>query len=271
MHEFGADAGVFEEISALMRGRIGITLNDSKHSLIGYRLAPRLQALGLDEFADYLALLESADGEGEMQVAVDLLTTNETYFFREPRHFELLETTLRARRPASYHVWSAACSFGDEAYSVAMLLADLARMGFIGTSWSVLATDVSDRVLRTAKAGVYPSDRLRLVAPERLKRYCLRGEGDAEGHAMIRPELRERVRLGWLNLSQPLGEIGTFDAIFLRNVLIYFDAASKRAIVDRVLGTLRPGGLFFLGTAEGRVPSETALELVAPGVFRRAE
>jgi chemotaxis protein methyltransferase CheR len=206
----------------------------------------------------------------EFQMAVDLLTTNETYFFREPRHYELLETELSARKARTpLSIWSAASSFGDEAYSTAMLLADLQTAGRVGPDWSILATDISHRVLLSAKAGIYPQDRLRAVSPERLRRYCLKGEGPAEGQSMVVDKLRARVTFGQLNLCKPFDGLGPFDVIFLRNVLIYFDAATKSEVVDRVLEVLRPGGLFFLGTAEGRVPCKTPLKTLQPGAFRK--
>jgi len=260
----------YREISSLMHATIGLALGESKLPLVSSRLAPRIQRLGLAGFDDYLALIDSPDEGGEFQVAVDLLTTNETYFFREPAHYELLEKLLPAAKLARLDVWSAASSFGDEAYSTAMLLSDLQQQGRIGADWSVLGTDISDRVLRSASGATYPQDRLRNVSEQRLKRYCLRGEGDSEGLVQIQARLRERVRFGQLNLCVDIGDIGMFDVIFLRNVLIYFDAATKRAVVDRVLARLRPNGLFFLGTAEGRVACGSALQALAPGAFRKA-
>ena len=124
-------------------------------------------------------------------------------------------------------------------------------------------------MLRSATEAIYPEDRLRNVSPERLKRYCLRGEGPSEGLAQINPTLQGRVRFGQINLCRPLDDVGLFDVIFLRNVLIYFDAGTKSDVVDRVLAQLRPGGLFFIGTAEGRVPCKTALQSLAPGAFRK--
>ncbi|MFO1193359.1 MAG: CheR family methyltransferase [Rhodoferax sp.] len=260
----------FQRIGAIMYDAVGLSYSDSKKSLVQSRLAPRIQRLGLDSFASYIALLEDEQEAAEFQMAVDLLTTNETYFFREPRHFELLETELAERRQKGpLRVWSAAASFGDEAYSIAMLLADMQTAGRIGPDWSILATDISHRVLLSAREGIYPEDRLREVTPERLHRYCLRGEGPAEGQSMVKDKLRERVQFGQLNLCRPFEGLGPFDVVFLRNVLIYFDAATKSEVVDRVLATLRPGGLFFLGTAEGRVPCKTPLQPVQPGAFRK--
>ena len=150
-----------------------------------------------------------------------------------------------------------------------MLLADLQQHGRIGDGWSILGTDISDRVLRSATEAIYPEERLRNVSPERLKRYCLRGEGPSEGLTQINPKLQGRVRFGQLNLCRTLDDVGLFDVIFLRNVLIYFDAKTKSEVVDRVLAQLRPGGLFFIGTAEGRVPCNTPLQSLAPGAFRK--
>jgi chemotaxis protein methyltransferase CheR len=267
----------FQAFSRLMHEAIGVHFTAAKKPLVASRLAPRIQKLGLGGYEDYLALIsghtagDAGDGAtgGEFQMAVDLLTTNETYFFREPAHYTLIEQEITRTKPLSLAVWSAASSFGDEAYSTAMLLADLQLRGTLGSDWRVLGTDISDRVLRSAIEAVYPEDRLRNVTPERLRRHCLRGSGEAAGMVQVHPKLRERVRFGQLNLCQPIEDIGPFDIVLLRNVLIYFDAATKSAVVDRVLTQLRPGGLFFIGTAEGRVACSTPLQSVAPGAFRK--
>ena len=259
----------YRAITTLMHEAIGLSFTDGKKPLVSSRLASRIQRLGLGGFEDYVALISSSQDGGEFQMAVDLLTTNETYFFREPAHYGLLEQELAASKPRSLRVWSAASSFGDEAYSIAMLLADMQQQGRIGSDWSILGTDISDRVLRSASQAVYPQDRLRNVSPERLKRYCLRGDGESEGLVQMQPRLSERVRFGQLNLCQPIEDLGPFDVVFLRNVLIYFDAQTKREVVDRVLTQLRPGGLFFIGTAEGRVACNTPLKPLAAGAFRK--
>ena len=260
----------FRRITDLMYSAIGLSFTDNKKPLISSRLAPRIQRLGLDGYEDYVALITQGDDGGEFQVAVDLLTTNETYFFREPAHYDLLEQELTRNKPQQLSVWSAASSFGDEAYSTAMLLSDLQQQGRIGSQWKILGTDISDRVLRSAIEAVYPEDRLRNVSPERLRRHCLRGEGTSEGLVQIHPKLSSHVSFGQLNLCQPIEDIGPFDVVFLRNVLIYFDMPTKRAVVDRVLTQLRPGGLFFIGTAEGRVACNTPLQTLAPGAFRKS-
>lgn len=259
----------FRQITALMYATIGLSLPDSKKPLVTSRLSARIQRIGLSSFDEYFELISSGDDGGEFQMAVDLLTTNETYFFREPAHFDLLEQELTRLKPRHLAVWSAASSFGDEAYSTAMLLADLQSQGKIGADWSVLGTDISDRVLRCACEAIYPADRLSKVSQARLKRYCLRGEDESEGLVQIQAALRQHVRFGQLNLCQEIDGIGPFDVVFLRNVLIYFDPPTKQAVVDRVLSRLKPDGLFFIGTAEGRAPTKHRLQTLAPGVFRK--
>lgn len=258
----------FRRISTLLHDTIGLSFPDHKKALVSSRLSTRLQRLGLAGFDDYAALLDDPDEGAEFQMAVDLLTTNETYFFREPQHFDMLHKHLLARPPKGpLAVWSAASSFGDEAFSLAMLFSEMQDRGQLPVNWSITASDISHRVLCAARGAIYPVDRLRFVSPERLRRHCLRGEGPAEGQVLMKPALRARVQFGQLNLTRPFSGLGPFDAVFLRNVLIYFDTATKQAVVDRVLATLKPGGLFFVGTAEGRPPCRTPLQVVAPGVF----
>lgn len=261
--------GTYRDFASLMYETVGLSLNESKKALVASRLAPRIQRLGIDSYEDYLRLASQDSDGGEFQMLVDLLTTNETYFFREPAHFDLMERELSNQRRPGLAIWSAASSFGDEAFTIAMLLSDMQTQGRIGNDWSILGTDISDRVLKSASQGIYPEDRLRHVTPQRLKRYCLRGDGDSEGLVQMQPKLRERVRFGQLNLCRPIENLGPFDVVFLRNVLIYFDAQTKCDVVDRVLTQLKPGGLFFIGIAEGRVPCNTPLQTLAPGAFRK--
>jgi chemotaxis protein methyltransferase CheR len=264
------DARSFQRITRLMFDTIGLALNDDKRSLVMSRLGPRIKRIGLSSFSDYADLIEDESQGVEFQFAVDLLTTHETYFFREPLHFELLEKDLMAQ-PQRYplKLWSAACSFGDEAYSMAMILADLQTRGYCVPGWSVIGSDISERVLLTAKQGVFPEDRMRLVPEERLRKYCLRGEGPAAGQMMVHRSLRQSITFGLLNLTQPFGSMGVFDVIMLRNVLIYFDMPTRAAVIERVIDCLRPGGLFFVGTSESRIQGGNELESIATGVFRK--
>lgn len=260
----------FKRITSIMYESIGLVLADSKRSLVTSRMGPRLQRLGLQSYEDYLTLIESDEGAAEFQMAVDLLTTNETYFFREPQHFDLLERhviTQRSRDPLS--VWSAASSFGDEAYTIAILLSDLQKKGQCHPDWTVLGTDISHRVLVSAKEAVFPVERFRHVSPERMRNYCLRGEGASEGQVMLQRKIRDRVQFGQLNLCRPFPNLGMFDVIFLRNVLIYFDNETRRTVIHNVLECLKPGGLFFVGTAEGRIQGMEKLVPLITGAFSK--
>ena len=245
----------------------GITLSDAKQALVTGRLGKRLAHHGLDSFGDYFQLLSSGQHADEVQVAVDLLTTNETYFFREAKHFEFLrERALVAREAGQpYRVWSAASSSGEEAYSVAMVLADC--LG--NAAWEVLGTDISSQVLRQAACGLYTMERGRHIPPDYLRRFCLKGTGDYAGRLLIESELRQRVRFGQVNLNQPLPELGLFNLVLLRNVMIYFNDDTKRSVVARIISTIRPGGYFFVGHSESLNGITGALEQVAPSVYRR--
>jgi chemotaxis protein methyltransferase CheR len=246
----------------------GITMSEQKKALVEGRLSKRLAAHGLDSFGQYFKLLTSGTHPDEVQVAVDLLTTNETYFFREIKHFEFLRTqALAARaRVQPFRVWSAASSTGEEAYSIAMVLADCMET----TPWEVLGTDISTQVLKGATKALYTMDRGRHIPPEYLRRFCLKGAGEHQGKLLIERNLRSRVLFRYANLNVALPNLGKFDFIFLRNVMIYFSDDTKREVVARVLGALKPGGYFFVGHSESLNGISDAVTTVAPSIFRKA-
>lgn len=245
----------------------GITLSAGKKALVCGRLAKRLQANQLNTYTEYIELLSSGKSANEVQTAVDLLTTNETYFFREPKHFELLrELALHAAsRSQPFRVWSAASSTGEECYSIAMVLADC--LG--NAAWEVVGSDISSRVLERARAGHYPLERTQHIPPTYLKRFCLKGHGEQEGTLLIDRQLRSRVSFAQVNLNTELPRLGSFDLIFLRNVMIYFNGDTKRAVVERVLAALKPGGHFFIGHSESLNEISTAVQPVAPSIYRK--
>ena len=259
----GLDA--FQRIRAAFRRASGIDLPENKRQLVAGRLFGHLKELGLSDYDAYITLLGQPERAAERQRMVDLLTTNETYFFREPEHFRYLVGQILpalARRPV--RVWCAAASSGEEPYSLAMLLQD--RLGDGG--WSLLASDLSTRVLERASRGLYPLQRLELLPPEYLKRFCLRGTGEYEGQLLIRRELRERVRFCQHNLLDSAADLGLFDVIFLRNVLIYFNGATRAQVIEQVLRQLRPGGWLIIGHSESLQGVNTALQLVRPSIYR---
>jgi chemotaxis protein methyltransferase CheR len=246
----------------------GIFLAPGKKALVSGRLAKRLAHFKLASYGDYFKLVGSGMAPGEAQVVIDLLTTNETYFFREPKHFDLLRTlaqeTIAPARP--FRVWSAACASGEEAYSIAMVLDDV--RGAHG--WEVVGTDISARVLVAARSGHYLRERTAHVPPAYLQRYCLRGVDEQEGTVLVERSLRQRVQFHQVNLNGPLlPDFGLFDVIFLRNVLIYFDLPTKARVVARLAAALRPGAYLLTGHAESLHGMHGVLRAQAPSVYRK--
>ncbi len=259
----------FKQFQRLIYETAGITLSETKKTMVSGRLAKRLREHCLEGYDDYLRLLASGEAPGEVQAAVDLLTTNETYFFREPGHFDQLRMlaaeAARQGRREPFRVWSAASSSGEEAYSIAMVLADCCPR----LPWEVFGSDISTRVLELAHSGHYPLARARNIPPDYLRRFCLRGIERQEGTVLVQRELRQRVRFAQVNLNGRLPNLGMFDVIFLRNVLIYFNGDTKRQVVARVLSQLRPGGHFFIGHSENLHGIGAAVASVKPSVYRK--
>lgn len=257
----------FAFLRKLLRDAAGINLGPEKKALVVGRLYKRLQPTGCDSFGAYFRLIAQGPATPEWQIALDLLTTNETSFFREPPHFDYLSRVILAAQPPGqvFRVWSAACSSGEEPYSIAMVLAE--HLGMSG--WEIVASDISTRVLASAQRGLYDLGRARQIPEPYLKRYCLKGVGSQTGLFLIDKPLRERVRFMQVNLNAPLPKLGQFDLIFLRNVMIYFDLETKRDVVARLVATLRPGGHFFPGHSESLNGVTSALETVAPAIYRK--
>lgn len=257
----------FARFQALLYRIAGISMADSKKVLLVGRLTRRLKALGLASFGDYYRHVSDPANAAELQTMVDLLTTNETYFFREPQHFDYLaREILPARRPsAGFDVWSAACSSGEEPYTLAMLLAD--KLGQAG--WSVTASDISTQVLAKARAGHYPLERNQGIPQDYLRRFCLKGVRGQEGTFLVDRAIRDRVRFLQVNLNAHIPQIGPFDVIFLRNVMIYFDLEMKRKVVANLLPQLKDGGYFIVGHSESLNGITDQLKLVRPTIYRR--
>ncbi|MBL8326522.1 MAG: SAM-dependent methyltransferase [Rubrivivax sp.] len=259
----------FERATALFENVSGIKLSPAKHSLVVMRLAKLATEAGERDLDRYVQRL--ADGEfgtTELTRLVDRLTTNETYFFREPEHFRHFGDELQRDRARPWRVWSGASSSGEEIYSLAMLMAD--RLGLENARWQIVGTDLSTAMVDAARRALYPARRAEGVPPAYLKRYCLRGQGRYEGMVRVDQRLRERTCFETLNLMQPLPEgFGPFDAIWLRNVLIYFDNAAKAQIVGRVIDALAPGGLLYTGHAESLIGLNLPIHSVAPAVYAR--
>ncbi|WP_342120729.1 CheR family methyltransferase [Pseudoduganella sp. OTU4001] len=249
----------------------GISMANGKQALVSGRLARRLAHLQLGSYGEYIELLDSGADAAEHQIAVDLLTTNETYFFREPRHFAALRSSAQAWREAGrceapFRVWSAACSSGEEPYSIAMTLSDV----LAERPWELVGSDISSRVLARARSGHYQMERLERMPPEYLKRFCLKGQGPQTGTMLIEKALRRRVQFMQVNLNQELPPLGMFDVIFLRNVMIYFNLETKRQVVARILSHLKPGGYLYVGHSETLNEISSAVKPLAPSIYRKA-
>jgi len=238
----------FARVRRMIHARAGISLGEHKREMVYSRLARRLRALGRHDFGGYLDHLESQPAAPEWQDFVNALTTNLTAFFREAHHFPVLADLVRAR-PGPVAVWCCAASSGEEPYSIAMTLAE--TLGSRGASASVLATDIDTQMLERARAGIYAEERVARMDPQRLKRFFLRGRGAHAGQVRVRPELAEMVRFEPLNLLAPVWPISSrFDAIFCRNVMIYFDKPTQAGILKRFVPLLKQGGLLFAGHSE---------------------
>ncbi|WP_431480731.1 CheR family methyltransferase [Pseudomonas thivervalensis] len=243
----------------------GISMSDAKKSLVSGRLAKRIRQHNLSNYGDYFRLL--MHDPAEQQIAVDLLTTNETYFFREPKHFVFLRERilpeLEDRSPL--RVWSGACSTGEEPYSIAMTLAEV--LG--NRPWELLASDLSTRVLEKARGGLYRMNDAEDIPRSLLIKYCFKGIGENSGALLITPALRNRMSFQQINLNAPLPQLGVFEVIFLRNVMIYFDLETKRQVMRRMLPMLRPGGYFIVSHSESLNGVCDELKVVAPSIYRK--
>ncbi|MGZ5078990.1 MAG: CheR family methyltransferase [Usitatibacter sp.] len=268
MREFPFNAEHFRHISERIYRFAGIRLPEAKHEMVYSRLSRRLRALGISSFDDYVRFLEAEPAEWEH--CTNALTTNVTAFYREEHHFRVLaEHAQKSAGDADpFRVWSAGCSTGEEPYTIAMCLADtLPRNDF-----HVLATDLDTQVLATARDAIYPLQSVLRLPEARQKRFFMRGTGRFEGMARVRRELAAHVEFLRVNLMDAEWPIaGGLDAIFCRNVMIYFDKATQRRLVERYAGLLKPSGLFFAGHAESLLDQGRHFRLRGQTVYELAK
>ncbi|MGX9566254.1 CheR family methyltransferase [Pseudomonas sp. CFBP 5748] len=255
----------FQQYRAMIFEIAGISMSDAKKPLVSGRLAKRVRHHELSSYGEYFRLL--ARDRTEQQVAVDLLTTNETYFFREPKHFGFLRERIvpELANRSTLRVWSGACSSGEEPYSIAMTLAEARG----NRPWELLASDLSTRVLDKARTGLYPIADAQDIPQPLLIKYCLKGVGEHTGTLLVDPALRSRMSFRQINLNAALPGLGEFDVIFLRNVMIYFDLETKRQVVQRMLPLLKPGGYFIVSHSESLNGVCDELQVVVPSIYRK--
>ncbi len=237
-----------QKISQLIYQRAGIVLNAQKRDMIFNRLSRRLRELSLSSFSQYIAILESNSESPEWQIFINSLTTNLTSFFREAYHFPALAQHARSR-PSGYRVWCTAASTGEEPCSIAMTLDE--SLGAPLSGPRVWATDIDTSVLAKATAGVYRLADLQSLSQAQKRSYFLRGTGEHGDKVKVKQELLSAIHYQQLNLLDREWKVpGPFDAIFCRNVLIYFDAATQATLIERFSQMLKPGGLLFVGHSE---------------------
>jgi chemotaxis protein methyltransferase CheR len=267
--EFPFSAEQFRAISERIYQFAGIRLPEAKREMVYARLARRLRALGIASFDDYVRFLELEPAEWEH--CTNALTTNVTAFYREEHHFRVLgEYAAESAGAEPFRVWSAGCSTGEEPYTIAMCLVD----SLPHANFSVLATDLDTQVLASAQQAVYPLQSVLRLPEARQKRFFLRGSGRHEGQARVRREIAAHVEFMRLNLMDAQWPVPPgLDAIFCRNVMIYFDKETQRRLVERFAQLLKPAGLFFAGHAESlldqgrhfRLRGQTVYQLAEPG------
>jgi chemotaxis protein methyltransferase CheR len=256
----------FSRVRRLIYDYAGIKLSEQKRNMVYNRLVRRLRSQGGVDFSQYLDLVQ-AERSDEREAFVNALTTNLTSFFREAHHFDLLASWAGERAKsvsAPLRVWSSGCSTGEEPWSIAMVLREA------GCRAEILATDIDSEVLRTAHAGIYPAERTESMPQARVRRHFLRGVGANEGLLSVHPELRTMVRFGQLNLQAPSwSAAGRFDAIFCRNVVIYFEREAQLRLADRFAAVLASGGLLLVGHSESFPASHAAFRSCGRTAYER--
>lgn len=269
--EFAFTARDFERVRGMIHAHAGIALGASKEEMVYSRIVRRLRALQLDSFEAYLDRLESGADGAEWESFTNALTTNQTSFFREEHHFEVLQGFLKARPAGSrLRIWCAGVSSGEEAYSLAISACE--AFDTFTPPVAILATDIDTQVLGTAARGVYPLDAIDKLTIERKKRFFLKGQGAHSGACRVIEPLRSLITFRVLNLlDAPYPMRGPFDAIFCRNVMIYFDRPTQLALLGRMIPLLAHDGLFFAGHSESFFHAGDLIRPVGRTVYRRAD
>ena len=265
--EFSFNDEHFRHISERIYRFSGIRLPEGKREMVYARLARRLRSLGIGSFDDYVRFLELEPAEWEH--CTNALTTNVTAFYREEHHFTVLAEHARERAVPGepFRVWSAGCSTGEEPYTIAMCLTD----AIPGHDFQVLASDLDTQVLASAREGVYQLASVLRLPEARQKRFFLKGKGRHEGRARVRPEIAAHVEFLRINLMDDEWPVEQgLDAIFCRNVMIYFDKPTQRRLIERYHALLRPAGLFFAGHAESLLDQGRHFRLRGQTVYERA-
>jgi chemotaxis protein methyltransferase CheR len=259
----------FETVRKLIYEHAGISLNDTKYEMVYSRLVRRLRALGCNSFKSYLHILEDGNNP-EWEFFINALTTNRTEFFREPHHFSILTDHIRnhCRHLPSINIWSAATSSGEEAYSIAIVMAELFQSN--SPPVKILATDLDTNVLEKARNAVYSLEQVQTIPSSQVKRYFLKGEGANEGFVKVKEEIRKLITFRRINLLENdwrLSEV--FDIVFCRNVMIYFDKNTQYQVLKKITRVLKPEGLLFAGHSESFFHATDLVASCGKTVYKR--
>lgn len=261
----------FEKISRFVHEFCGINLHDGKRELVKARLGKRLRQGKFRSFSDYFKFVMTDEGTDELVEMIDSLSTNLTSFFREPAHFERLTEILKdmatSKKKLTLRFWSAGCSTGEEPYTLAIVVQE--ALAGRNDDVKILATDISTKVLRKAVTAIYDENKIRNIPQPLLRKYFLRGTGSRNGQYRVKRDITEMVRFMRLNLKDATVFSETFDVIFCRNVMIYFDTPTQQALIDRFYDCLRPGGYLFVGHSEGLTGLKHRFRYIVPSVYRR--
>jgi chemotaxis protein methyltransferase CheR len=260
----------FQQFRRLAYEKFGLDLRDGKEALVSARLSKKIRELSFRSYDQYYRyILDDQSGEA-LAGLIDALTTNHTSFFREPAHFEFLRRIVRSQLESNQRltIWSAACSTGEEPYSIAFSLVEELGQGAL-TRVRILATDISTKALAGGYRAIYPAQSFSGIPVHQLRQYLLRGERRWKGWYQVKPQIRAIVDFRRLNLIDSFAGLGVFSVIFCRNVMIYFDKATQESLLKRLAGCLQPGGYLFVGHAESLNGGDHALRYVAPAVYRK--
>ncbi len=265
----------FSKFSALIFAKCGIHLKSEKKELLNARLGKRLRATGIDSFKDYYEYVTRDQSGTELVHLIDSVSTNFTSFFRENAHFDYMTNVVlpayhaeNRGRGQGLSIWSAACSSGEEPYTLAMVMEDFIAQN-PGMQYRIKATDISTKVLALAQRGVYPEDRVAKVPPAFLKRFFQKGVGKSDGFVRIKEQLRRKVVFERFNLMDEMPCQESLDIIFCRNVMIYFNSATQQALVDKFYRCLAPGGHLFIGHSESLTSINHRFAQVASTAYRK--
>jgi len=263
----------FHKLTDLIYRACGIHLGPAKKTMVELRLRRRLEALQMASFREYQEYLMGRGGDQELTALIDVITTNKTDFYREPGHFDFLTRvvlpSLAAGSGRPLQVWSAGCSSGEEPYTLAMVLTEYAgqRSGY---QFSILATDISTRVLDKARRGIYEMGTIAPIPAEAKRKYLLKSRDRDKPRTRVAPEIRARVEFQRLNLMDAdFGLAHPMDVIFCRNVVIYFDKTTQEQLIQKFARNLHPNGYLFMGHSETLHGFDVPLAQVAPTVYRK--